>query len=30
LNYGSSNATGRVASQALRQTAGLDAVHVPY
>ena len=30
LNYGSSSATGRVASEALRQMAGIDAVHVPY
>ena len=30
LNYGSSSATGRVASEAFRQMAGIDAVHVPY
>jgi tripartite-type tricarboxylate transporter receptor subunit TctC len=30
LNYGSSSATGRIASEALRQQAGIDAVHVPY
>lgn len=30
LNYGSSSATGRVASEALRQMAGIDAVHIPY
>lgn len=30
LNYGSSSATGRIASEALRQMAGIDAVHVPY
>jgi len=30
LNYGSSSATGRVASEAFRQLAGIDAVHVPY
>lgn len=30
LNYGSSSATGRVASEAFRQMAGVDAVHVPY
>ena len=30
LNYGSSSATGRVASEALRQSAGIEAVHVPY
>ena len=30
LNYGSSSATGRIASEAFRQQAGLDAVHVPY
>jgi tripartite-type tricarboxylate transporter receptor subunit TctC len=30
FNYGSSSATGRVASEAFRQMAGLDAVHVPY
>lgn len=30
LNYGSSSATGRVASEAFRQMADIDAVHVPY
>jgi len=30
LNYGSSSATGRVATEAFRQMAGIDAVHVPY
>ncbi|MCG2595647.1 tripartite tricarboxylate transporter substrate binding protein [Ramlibacter sp. XY19] len=30
LNYGSSSATGRIASEAFRQQAGIDAVHVPY
>lgn len=30
LNYGSSSATGRIASEALRQMAGIDALHVPY
>jgi tripartite-type tricarboxylate transporter receptor subunit TctC len=30
LNYGSSSATGRVASEAFRQSAGIEAVHVPY
>lgn len=30
LNYGSSSATGRIASEAFRQMAGIDAVHVPY
>jgi len=30
LNYGSSSATGRVATEALRQMAGIDAAHVPY
>jgi len=30
LNCGSSSATGRVASEAFRQMAGIDAVHVPY
>ncbi len=30
LNYGSSSATGRIASEALRQMAGIDAVHIPY
>lgn len=30
FNYGSSSATGRVASEAFRQAAGIDAVHVPY
>ena len=30
LNYGSSSATGRVASEAFRQMAGIDAVHIPY
>ena len=30
LNYGSSSATGRVASEAFRQMAGIEAVHVPY
>ncbi len=30
LNYGSSSATGRVAAEALRQAAGIDAVHIPY
>jgi tripartite-type tricarboxylate transporter receptor subunit TctC len=30
LNYGSSSATGRVATEAFRQAAGIDAVHVPY
>ncbi|MBL8289792.1 MAG: tripartite tricarboxylate transporter substrate binding protein [Rubrivivax sp.] len=30
LNYGSSSATGRVATEALRQQAGIDAAHVPY
>ncbi|MBO9513003.1 MAG: tripartite tricarboxylate transporter substrate binding protein [Variovorax sp.] len=30
LNYGSSSATGRIASEAFRQLAGIDAVHVPY
>lgn len=30
LNYGSSSATGRVASEAFRQQAGIEAVHVPY
>jgi tripartite-type tricarboxylate transporter receptor subunit TctC len=30
LNYGSSSATGRVASEAFRQMAGIDAAHVPY
>lgn len=30
LNYGSSSATGRVASEAFRQQAGIDATHVPY
>jgi len=30
LNYGSSSATGRVASEAFRQVASIDAVHVPY
>ena len=30
LNYGSSSATGRVASVAFRQLAGIEAVHVPY
>lgn len=30
FNYGSSSATGRVASEAFRQMAGIDAVHVPY
>jgi tripartite-type tricarboxylate transporter receptor subunit TctC len=30
LNYGSSSATGRVASEAFKRAAGIDAVHVPY
>lgn len=30
LNYGSSSATGRVATEAFRQMAGIDAVHIPY
>lgn len=30
LNYGSSSATGRVATEALRQMAGIEATHVPY
>ncbi len=30
FNYGSSSATGRVATEAFRQMAGIDAVHVPY
>jgi tripartite-type tricarboxylate transporter receptor subunit TctC len=30
FNYGSSSATGRVASEAFRQAAAIDAVHVPY
>jgi tripartite-type tricarboxylate transporter receptor subunit TctC len=30
LNYGSSSATGRIASEAFRQQAGIDAAHVPY
>ena len=30
LNYGSSSATGRVASEAFRMAAGIDAVHIPY
>jgi tripartite-type tricarboxylate transporter receptor subunit TctC len=30
LNYGSSSATGRVATEAFRQMAAIDAVHVPY
>ncbi|MDO9436873.1 tripartite tricarboxylate transporter substrate binding protein [Hydrogenophaga sp.] len=30
LNYGSSSATGRIASEAFRQMAGIDAVHIPY
>jgi tripartite-type tricarboxylate transporter receptor subunit TctC len=30
LNYGSSSATGRVATEAFRQAAGIDAVHIPY
>ena len=30
LNYGSSSATGRVATEAFRLAAGIDAVHVPY
>ena len=30
FNYGSSSATGRVASEAFRLAAGIDAVHVPY
>jgi tripartite-type tricarboxylate transporter receptor subunit TctC len=30
FNYGSSSATGRVASEAFRQAAGIEAVHVPY
>ncbi|HYF21459.1 MAG TPA: tripartite tricarboxylate transporter substrate binding protein [Ramlibacter sp.] len=30
LNYGSSSATGRIASEAFRQMAGIQAVHVPY
>lgn len=30
FNYGSSSATGRVASESFRQVAGIEAVHVPY
>lgn len=30
FNYGSSSATGRVAIEQFRSTAGIDAVHVPY
>jgi len=30
FNYGSSSATGRVASESFRRVAGIDAVHVPY
>ncbi|RYF58178.1 MAG: tripartite tricarboxylate transporter substrate binding protein, partial [Comamonadaceae bacterium] len=30
LNYGSSSATGRIASEAFRQLGNIDAVHVPY
>lgn len=30
LNYGSSSATGRVASEAFRMQAGIEASHVPY
>jgi tripartite-type tricarboxylate transporter receptor subunit TctC len=30
FNFGSSSATGRVASEQFRQSAGIDAVHVPY
>jgi tripartite-type tricarboxylate transporter receptor subunit TctC len=30
FNYGSSSATGRVASEAFRLAAGIEAVHVPY
>ena len=30
LNYGSSSATGRVASESFREVAGIEAVHVPY
>lgn len=30
FNYGSSSATGRVASESFRQMAGIEAVHVPY
>lgn len=30
MNYGSSSATGRIASESFRQMAGIDAVHVPY
>jgi tripartite-type tricarboxylate transporter receptor subunit TctC len=30
LNYGSSSATGRVATEALRQITGIEAAHVPY
>ncbi|HMA09578.1 MAG TPA: tripartite tricarboxylate transporter substrate binding protein [Ramlibacter sp.] len=30
FNFGSSSATGRVASEQFRKSAGIDAVHVPY
>jgi len=30
FNFGSSSATGRVATEQFRQSAGIDAVHVPY